>query len=100
MQSTVPITLIPLDATNYTPVRTSFIEKLKAENFLATRLVVESLSIIQASIDNGTYLFWDTLTSAALLSPAGVVETREVRINVRPAAQPLGEHLKTQKVIW
>jgi purine nucleosidase len=77
----VPMTLIPLNATQYTPIRPTFIEKLKQSSSPAARLVLDSFHVIQPFIDNGQYLFWDTLTSAILLDPT-IITTQEMLINV------------------
>ena len=82
LQSGVSITLIPLDATQYTPIRKEFISKLAQNcNKKPIQLVCESLKIIQPLIDNGQYLFWDTLTSAAMIN-GKIIKTKKLKINV------------------
>ena len=91
LQSEIPLTLVSLDATQYTPIRKEFINQLKQN--LATKscqLVYESLQIIKQLIDIGQYLFWDTLTSAVVINPA-IIKTEQVKINVHTKGPSMGK---------
>lgn len=82
LKSGIPVTLIPLDATQYTPIRKEFMSKItQYANLKQFRFLLESLTTIQPVIDSGEYLFWDTLTSAALINP-DIIKTKKVKINV------------------
>jgi pyrimidine-specific ribonucleoside hydrolase len=66
-ESGVPITLIPLDATNHVPVTTSFFKRLKQNhNTPAAQFVFEVLTTNYDFIQSGSYYFWDPLAAAVL----------------------------------
>jgi purine nucleosidase len=81
VRSGIPITLIPLDATNKVPLTQRFIDRLAAQPPIASQLAAQSWRL--AASQNGTdqYYFWDTLTAAALLD-SGVVRTERLKIRV------------------
>jgi inosine-uridine nucleoside N-ribohydrolase len=82
VSSGVPITLISLDATQFTPIRQEFMKELERnctqESF---QFVFQCLMFIKSLIDSGQYMFWDTLTSAVAIDPT-LVKTERVKINV------------------
>lgn len=91
LSSGVPITLIPLDATQYTPIRASFIDTIEKNSYLfSCSLVSQSLRLIQSLIDVGQYMFWDTLTSAAIINPA-IIKTEVLRVNVMLNGTSMGK---------
>lgn len=79
IRSGIPITLIPLDATNKVPLTRKFLDRLAAQPSIASQLAAQSWRIAQQGIDR--YYFWDTLTAAALLDPS-VVRTEQLKIRV------------------
>lgn len=91
LRSGVSITLVPLDATQHTPIRQSFLTTLKdnLNHLVACRVVHDSLQIIKPFIENGSYLFWDTLTSAAAIN-SDIVHTKKMHINVALEGSSLG----------
>lgn len=94
LQSGIAITLIPLDATQYTPIRKEFMASLAKNSHLKQcKLVHDSLKLIQALIDNGQYLFWDTLTSAAVINPK-IIKTERMKINVAITGPSMGRTYK------
>lgn len=67
LQSGAPVTLVPLDATNHTPVTTSFYERIKNNHSSAeATFVFDVLTEIYDSIESGGYYFWDPLAAAIL----------------------------------
>ena len=69
-ESGVPITLIPLDATNYVPVRMPLFNLLQQHH--ATRAATFTFDIFyinQGWIQSGQYYLWDTLASTVLTNP-------------------------------
>lgn len=96
LESGVPITLIGLDATRYTPISKKFIaqvaERLEQKQF---QFVHESLTIIHHLIEIGQYLFWDTLTSAAVINPA-LIKTKKIRINVITDGPSMGKTIEDE----
>ena len=87
----IPLKLIALDATQYTPIRPEFIAKLEENISKAPcRLVYESLQIIKHLIDCGQYMFWDTLTSAVVINPK-IIKTKKVKINVEISGHSTGK---------
>lgn len=71
--SGVPITLVPLDATNEVPVKPDFVERLEAEKASpAAEFVAALLAGNMESIEGGGYFFWDPL-AAVVMSDPGIV---------------------------
>jgi len=79
--SGIPITLIPLDATNKVPLTLSFLDRLAAQPPVASQLAAQSWRLVAAQPGSVQYYFWDTLTAAALLDPS-VVRTDRLKIRV------------------
>ncbi len=81
-ESGVPITLVPLDATNETPVTPDFVTRLReAPQTAATEIVLAALANSQDSIEAGGYYFWDPLAAVVLTNPELVtLETRDVTV--------------------
>lgn len=82
LRTGIPITLVSLDATQYTPIRQSFMSEI--EKHLLSRsyqLVYEGLNLIKPLVECGQYMFWDTLTSIVSINP-DLVKTQKVKINV------------------
>lgn len=72
-ESGVPITLVPLDATNEAPVTPEFVAKLEAEKATpAAEFVATLLGNNAESIESGSYYFWDPL-AAVVLGDSGLV---------------------------
>jgi pyrimidine-specific ribonucleoside hydrolase len=66
-QSGVPITLVPLDATNHVPVTNDFFKRLKNEHKTPeATFVFDVLTEYQDFIQMGGYCFWDPLAAAIL----------------------------------
>jgi pyrimidine-specific ribonucleoside hydrolase len=66
-ESGVPITLIPLDATNHVPVTMSLFQRLRGNlNTRAATFTYNIFYINQGWIQTGKYYLWDTLTAAVL----------------------------------
>ncbi|MFN8677589.1 MAG: nucleoside hydrolase [Thermomicrobiales bacterium] len=75
-ESGVPITLVPLDATNDAPVTPAFVAKLQAEQATpAAEFVARLLETNAASIAAGSYDFWDPLAAVVLGDPSLVTLT-------------------------
>lgn len=97
LSSGVPLTLVSLDATQYTPIRHEFMAALQqrcAEKQF--EFVYESLRVIQPLIDNGQYMFWDTLTSAVVINP-NIIKTKKVKINVVLTGPSMGKTFEDEK---
>lgn len=77
----VPMTLIPLDATNKMPVTSAFIEQVIAQRSVASRFAADAWSLGSEQIKAGQYYFWDTLTAAAAIDP-WTVTTEAVHVRV------------------
>jgi purine nucleosidase len=96
LESGVPITLIGLDATQYTPISKKFLahvaERLEHKQF---RFVHQSLTIIHHLIEIGQYLFWDTLTSAVVINPA-IIKTKKIKINVITDGPSMGRTIEDE----
>ena len=79
--SGIPITLIPLDATNRVPLTGPFLDRLAAQPSVASQLAAQSWRLVAAQPGTVQYYFWDTLTAAALLDPS-VIKTEPLKIRV------------------
>jgi len=83
-QSGVPITLVPLDASNHVPVTMDFVERLKDERETPeARFIFDVLSKTQYSdfVRRGGFYFWDPLAAAILTDNAlATFETRTITI--------------------
>lgn len=65
LSSGAPITLVPLDATNYAPVTIDFYRRLeKGRTTSAAEFAYRALSENEDFILSGEYYFWDQLTAA------------------------------------
>jgi inosine-uridine nucleoside N-ribohydrolase len=67
LQSSAPITLVPLDATNQAPLTSQFYKQLKDNH--ATQeatFVFNVLDQMKDFIESGSYYFWDPLAAAIL----------------------------------
>ncbi|MCA9863097.1 MAG: nucleoside hydrolase [Thermomicrobiales bacterium] len=75
-ESGVPITLVPLDATNEAPVTPEFVARLEAEKATpAAEFVATLLENNAESIASGSYYFWDPLAAVVLGDPGLVTLT-------------------------
>ena len=82
-ESGIPITLVPLNATNGVPLTTSFIERLRRSNqqpleAFATR----TFDRITGSSGNGEYYHWDPLAAVVAARPeiCDVMETKRLAV--------------------
>lgn len=81
IRSGIPVTLVPLDATNKAPLTLPFLAQLRGRDATAARLASESWQLVAGREGLEQYYFWDTLTAAALVAPA-VVATQTLRVAV------------------
>ena len=81
IRSGIPITLIPLDATNKVPLTRPFLNRLAAQRSIASQLAAQSWRLVAAQMGTDQYYFWDALTAAALLDP-GIVRTERLKLRV------------------
>lgn len=82
LQSGAPVTFVPLDATNQTPITPAFYNRL-ADNRAtpAAEFVYQVLTTQLSLIRNGLYWFWDPLTAVVSTDP-GVARTAERRVTM------------------
>jgi pyrimidine-specific ribonucleoside hydrolase len=89
-RSSIPIRLIPLDATNKVKVDSAFLAKFKAgARTPLAKVVAQVLESDRAFIEGGFFYAWDPLAAVALLHPA-VVKTTKLHIDVRQDAPEEG----------
>jgi pyrimidine-specific ribonucleoside hydrolase len=81
-QSGVPITLVPLDATNHVPVTNDFFKRLKSDHGTSeATFVFNVLTKYQDFIQSGGYYFWDPLAAAILTENSlATFETRTLTV--------------------
>ena len=80
LASGVPITLIPLDATNKVALTRRFVDKLGARPGAIARLSAQAWRTALPA-EGQSYYFWDTLTAAAMLDPS-LVTLKTLRVKV------------------
>jgi purine nucleosidase len=78
LRSGIPMTWIPLDATNHVPLTPSFLDRLAAQPSAASQLAAQSWELIRNVYP---YYFWDTLAAAALVD-SSIVELQQMRIQI------------------
>jgi inosine-uridine nucleoside N-ribohydrolase len=86
LRSGVPLTLVPLDATNHVPATPYVGQALKRYHYATPEATAAwELVFATAMADGGSY-FWDPLAAAAVVDPE-VVRTEEQRIAVDDAGR-------------
>jgi pyrimidine-specific ribonucleoside hydrolase len=81
-ESGVPITMVPLDATNYVPVSMPFFQRLQQHHPTRAGTFTFNLFYInQGWIQSGGYYLWDTL-AAAVLTANEVAEYKDYQLEV------------------
>jgi inosine-uridine nucleoside N-ribohydrolase len=82
LASELPLTLVPLDATNYVPVDAAFVDRLGREKVTPQAdFVYRLLRASEGLIAEGEYCFWDTF-SAALMTDNSLGTFREFPLRV------------------
>ena len=74
--SGVPITLVPLDATNEVPIDLVVVRDIEGRSGAAARLVTSMIAT-----QRGNFYFWDPLAAAAAVDPL-VIRTERMRLSV------------------
>lgn len=84
--SGVPLTVVPLDATNYLPANRTFFESLDAQaSTPAARLVRDVIEADSFWLSGEGFFFWDELAAAVLVDESLVTfETRNLVVDVDP----------------
>lgn len=82
LESGAPLTLVPLDATNYAPLTPAFYKRLKDEHAsLETAFVFDLLTRNYGFVESGGYYFWDPLAAAILTDESlATFRTRGLRV--------------------
>ncbi len=81
LDSGIPVTIIPLDATNHVPVTRSWFESLSAHHTTATADAVLDLHTATRPFELG-FFFWDELAAAAAIDESLVsLEERTISID-------------------
>jgi inosine-uridine nucleoside N-ribohydrolase len=71
LESGVPITIVPLDASQYVPVDKAFYNRFaKAATSAAARFVHDALTADLGFVTSGDFFFWDPLAAAILVDPS------------------------------
>ena len=90
VRSGVPITLIPLDATNRVPLRKAFLDRLSTQTSIASQLASQAWGTTYNFQQQGVtpYYFWDTLTAAVMLDRSlATIASLKVRVVTDGASQ-------------
>lgn len=82
LQSGVPTTLVPLDATNSVPASVFFYEALtEQKSSPEAELVYEFFAANPFNLEGGAYFFWDALAAVAMVDPGvATYETRRLGV--------------------
>ncbi|MDE2834150.1 MAG: nucleoside hydrolase [Bacteroidota bacterium] len=90
LTSTLPVTLIPLDATCHVPVTPAFIDRFDASaRGPHAEVMSQVLGLIRPQIDIGGFYAWDCLAAMYLTNPE-VVSLSQFPIEVRTAGPDVG----------
>lgn len=94
LETAIPITLIPLDATRFVPITQSFYSRLEAgagsgPGNLAWELLWRQNAIV------GSAYFWDPLAAVSVVEP-GVLSTEMASIRVVEAGEEAGKTLRDE----
>ncbi|MDH3426609.1 MAG: nucleoside hydrolase, partial [Acidimicrobiia bacterium] len=91
LRSGVPITLVPLDATNSVPASVFFHEALAAQKATSSAELVDRFFVVNDfNLVGGAYFFWDPLAAVAMIDPGvATYETRHLEV-VEEAGVKLG----------
>ncbi|MCD8515679.1 MAG: nucleoside hydrolase [Burkholderiaceae bacterium] len=83
LQSGIPITLVPLDATNKVPLTDEFVARAQqTKSTPAESFVARIFQKIKASITNGEYFHWDPLAAVLASKPELCDKTQQIRLTV------------------
>jgi inosine-uridine nucleoside N-ribohydrolase len=81
-KSSIPISVIPLDATNKVPLNSSFVERVrKVSNHPLGRFTLQVVGAAKVLIDSGQYYAWDPLAAVAFIDPS-VVTFDQVSVEI------------------
>jgi inosine-uridine nucleoside N-ribohydrolase len=93
-KSGIPISLIPLDATDDVPVTRNFYKTLdKNRNTPTAKLVYEMLTANLDFVDSGGFQFWDSLT-ASTFTDQSIVKFEELNLSVIEEEGPQSGRVK------
>jgi purine nucleosidase len=81
LRSGIPITLVPLDATNKVPLTRRFLDQLSGQSSAGSQLAAQAWRLAATQPGTNQYYFWDTLTAAAMLDRK-VVRVENLKISV------------------
>jgi purine nucleosidase len=81
LRSGIPITLVPLDATNKVPLTQRFLDQLSAQSSVASQLAAQAWRLAAVQPGTNQYYFWDTLTAAVMLD-RNVVTMKNLKLRV------------------
>lgn len=86
LESGVPVTFVPLDATNQAPVDLDFYFSLQANHRTPEAQFVYDLLTAQFDLlASGQYFFWDPLAAAILVDESlGYIKEGNIMVNVQP----------------
>jgi inosine-uridine nucleoside N-ribohydrolase len=91
--SGIPITLVPLDATNDVKITRAFADRLHADASAGPANLVDEL-LLRTPMSIDVDYFWDALAAAMLIEPA-VVTTEEARVAVTTEGPEAGRTIRS-----
>ena len=89
-QTDIPITIVPLDATNHVPVSKEFLKRLAHQSYYSVSdLAVQIWTKAVGPSYEYLYFMWDTLTTSYLGAPQYII-FQNVRTKVTPSGKSAG----------
>jgi pyrimidine-specific ribonucleoside hydrolase len=94
LRTGIPVTLVPLDATNAVPLTPDFLDRLAEDRSAAGANVAWRLLSSNPFLMSGGQYLWDELAAIALVDPT-LVRTERLRVRVDTADPGAGRLLRT-----
>jgi purine nucleosidase len=94
LRTGIPITLVPLDATNAVPLRPDFLDRLAEDRSAPGADLTWRLLSSNPFLTSGGQFLWDELAAIALVDPT-LVRTERLRVRVDTAGPETGRTVRT-----
>lgn len=96
LKSGIPMTWIPLDATQYVPLNEEFMSRLESQKSKASKMAYRLNKLLQKYQDANTVYFWDTLTTAVAIDPT-LLQTQKVKLKVITEGESQGRTIESEE---
>ncbi len=92
--SGIPVTLVPLDATNDVPVIEAYIRALEQSEPTAANIYLTSLVTSFPAVTSGFYYMWDEL-AASIAAGESTVSTETIKVKVVESGNNIGQTVRS-----